>query len=181
MKNFKLWLEASKEKPAVFLDLDETLVKTRIVQTNEEIKSDDKTFKYENDSYITTLRPHAIKFINSLKRKANVYIFTHGKQKFQEKVIELHSLPIHKDHLFGIERYSKAPKLNNFILVDDLGFNTSGVQHKLNNLGSFPEYDTENFKYKPINNFINIKPFLGDPKDNELLAILPKIEKRLNA
>lgn len=181
MKSFKLWLKTFKEKPAVFLDLDETLVKTRIVSPNEKINPKDKTFKYDDDSYITTLRPHTIKFINSLKTKANVYIFTHGNQKFQQKVIELHNLPIHKDHLFGRERYNKVPQLDNFVLVDDLEFNTSGIQHKLNSLGSFPKYDTENFEYKPVNNFINIKPFLGNPEDNELLKILPEILKRLYA
>jgi len=181
MKNFKLWFENLEEKPSVFLDLDETLVKTRIVNTNEKTEPKDKKFKYNSDYYITILRPHAVNFINSLKQKANVYIFTHGKQKFQEKVIELHNLPISKKHIFGRENYNKVPKLNNFILVDDLGLSTAGAQDKLNALGSFPEYDKENFKYKPINNFVNIKPFFGDPNDKELLNVLPKILERLNA
>lgn len=179
--NFKIWLENSEKKPAVFLDLDETLVKTRIVNPHEKTKLKDKKFKNKNNLYVTTLRPHAIKFINLLKQKADVYIFTHGKQKFQEKVIELHNLPIEKNHIFGRENYSKVPKLNNFILVDDLELSTAGAQDKLNALGSFPEYDKENFKYKPINNFIKIKPFFGDPNDNELLNVLPKILERLNA
>ena len=179
--NFKIWLENLKEKPAVFLDLDETLVRTRIVSKNEETKPEDKLLKNENSTYITTLRPHAIKFINALKEKANVYIFTNGEQKFQEKVIKLHSLPIEKNHIFGRENYNKVPQSNNFILIDDLEFNTSGVQGKLNALGLNPEYDQKKFEYKPINNFMKIKAFLGDPDDNELLNILPKIEKRLNA
>lgn len=181
MKNFKLWFENLEKKPSVFLDLDETLVKTRIVSPNEKTMPEDKVFKYDSDSYATTLRPHAVNFINELKQKADVYIFTHGKQKFQEKVIKLHNLSIDKNHIFGREKYDKIPKFSNFILVDDLELSTAGAQDKLNALGSFPEYDKENFKYKPINNFIKIKPFFGDPNDNELLNVLPKILERLNA
>ena len=43
--DFKIWLENSEKKPAVFLDLDETLVKTRIVNPNEKTKLKDKKFK----------------------------------------------------------------------------------------------------------------------------------------
>jgi len=197
---FKLWLENAENKPNIFLDLDETLVKTTFVPTSmledkELVEKINHLGGKIGSDFVTFLRPHAKEFIKELKSFANVFILTNGKRKFQKNIIKLLEIPIKEKNIFGREDYdgssNKLPQSENSILIDDLSLNTSGVQSKLNAMGINPKYDDEKFEYEPVKNHIKIKIFDLNPfdiiknsnnkkenfNDKELINILPKIKE----
>lgn len=178
--NFQIWLE-QKEKPIIFVDLDETLLSTVYLQNaGGWIKDKEEYYKISNtlnywkqrgekiikqgkDTFLTRMRPHADTFLNKLKKLGEVYVLTSGRTEFQQKVAKLHGFDV---PVIGKDKYNLVPKSENPILIDDLPIDSGGAHEKLEAIGG------------KISNYVKVNPWFGDnPNDNELIAIFPQILK----
>ena len=143
--------------PALFVDLDETLVKSRCVLQNEVARYEDAGWKQltvwdtrrdERVYYMTRARPCAARFMEVLRCTRPTFILTTGGEAFQTRVCEAHG--IESDELFGSESlstreepealYWRIPLTKCPILLDDLRPEQAGCDAKLRALQGLLPY-----------------------------------------
>ena len=146
--------------PAFFVDLDETLVKSKCVLQSEVARYEDAGWKTltiwdtrrdERVYYVTRARPYAQRFMEALRCVAPTFVLTTGRETHQLRVCDAHG--IKADALFGRESlspreepealYWRIPLTPYPILLDDLRPEQAGCATKLRALqGLLPYEDT---------------------------------------
>jgi hypothetical protein len=185
-QTFKQFFEMISNNPAFFVDFDETLVSSnRVNKFNDELQEliDDQDvnkylFEDRGQNWVSFLRPHAIEFLNELKKLGNVYILTAGAKEFQLPIKKYFHMPISDDHVFGPNQYFEVPYFKNAFLIDNLHFHASDIIDKLTVMGHAPEYSDQDNEYIENDRHIQVKPFYYQNigTDNELVNVLNFIQ-----
>ena len=159
-------LQKFKPPPKVFgkktlvLDMDETLIHSSEIPPHKDVQF----FKSGNPEFFVYKRPGLDAFLDSIKDKFEVFVFTHGERNYAEPVLDV-LMPwlddyhrLYRDSCDGKNGPCKNLKLlerdkHDMILVDD-----SSIAQKKN-----PK------------NTIRIKDWHGTPYDTALIDWLPPI------
>ena len=168
MKSFKEFME--KDKPIIYIDLDETLIHTSKWYFNpysipmDMVESKNGVVLNINDStYLSFPRPKAKEFLIECIKIARTVIITAGGGPFQREVVEKLELPVKE--IYGFGEYHSAPKSKKSLLLDNAPLNDSKTLNKMFNL----EMNE--------NQYIPIKPWYADDEnDDELMSVLPIIQ-----
>ena len=179
----------NSNKNTLILDLDETLVYVTDTKNNNlglpQIKFDyyicDESEKFIKENFnimskhkiqkassFLTVRPYFKKFINIVKNYyEEIFVFTSSQYSYAEEIIKI----IDKQKIISKIYSRKDCSFYNDIFYKDL----NKIKHDLSHviiIDNYPEsYLLQNF------NGIPIPPFLGDPKDNELMKLIPILER----
>lgn len=187
----------------IYVDLDETLVCTKLFLTGSNFLSPDlqeefrKNYLFPNKlkaiyeqageqvigDYVTRLRPFALPFCETLLTLAPTVVLTNGITNFQKQVIKLHKIPIKE--VYGRDNYHNVPPSSNGILIDNDNLTSGNMQNKLKAIGFTKRVTTHKFSqmgsFIITDRIVNVKPWFGDDfDDQELMNILPKIERLVN-
>ena len=188
-KNFSNKKIFKINKSTLVLDLDETLVYV-IEEKNDNLSLPQIPFEYlildenensekeimgnvENESiekarnYII-IRPGFSKFITQVKKYFDeIFVFTSSQYSYAEEIIKI----IDKNKIISKIYSRKDCSFYNDIFYKDLNKIKKDLSQTII-IDNFPEtYLLQRFNGLPI------PSFMGDPKDNELLKLLPILEK----
>ena len=188
-KNFSKEKIFKPNKSTLVLDLDETLVYV-IEEKNDNLSLPQIPFEYfilddnetsiqetmrnvENESiekarnYII-IRPGFSKFITQVKKYFDeIFVFTSSQYSYAEEIIKI----IDKNQIISKIYSRKDCSFYNDIFYKDLNKIKKDLSQTII-IDNFPEtYLLQHFNGLPI------PSFMGDPKDNELLKLLPILEK----
>jgi hypothetical protein len=144
---------AQSQKTAYFVDLDETLLHQHTDESKGQRPLEDifydilgqnptaeekqkflsQAIVIEKNSYplYVFVRPDAHEFLAALKAKGPVAIYTAGMTKHQTMIARLCGFDV---PLFGRDSTPVIPPGHDYILIDDLDFQSNGVQTKLAHL-----------------------------------------------
>ena len=125
-------------------------------------------YKIKKSTSYLTIRPGFTKFINEVKKYyEQIIIFTSSQYSYAEEIIKI----IDKKNIISKIYSRKDCSFYNDVFYKDL----NKVSQDLSNviiIDNYPEsYLLQHFNGLPISSFV------GDPKDNELLKLLPILEK----
>ena len=175
----------NSKKNTLVLDLDETLVYVTDIKNNflglPQIKFDyyvfDESEKFIKEnlnkfgfhkiikaSSFLTVRPYLNKFLNIVKNYyKEIFVFTSSHYSYAEEIIKI----IDKQKIISKIYSRKDCSFYNGIFYKDLNKIKNDLSHTIIIDNSPESYLLQTF------NGIPIPPFVGDPKDNELLKLLP--------
>lgn len=154
----------------VFVDLDETLIHTIVLES----ESEQTIQSLANDGYfvqrfikphLTKLRPFAHEFLRELTKRHSIYMFTNGNDFYANAILEY----------FNLKQYFKKvyAKQNSHMIVSDFG---TSFDFKLID-DATPGSDTYKIKSGILqqdigSRLISIKPYDCERDDFQLLTIL---------
>ncbi len=189
ISNIKNSMIKNKIKSTLVLDLDETLVYVTDMKNDDlpimqipfeyyvyddselYIKKNMKIQDYQNMEKATNyliIRPGFNKFISEVKKYFDeIFIFTSSQYSYAEKIVKI----IDKNKYISKIYSRKDCSFYNDVFYKDL----NKIKKDLSNtiiIDNFPEsYLLQHFNGLPI------PSFMGDPNDNELIKLLPILEK----
>ena len=189
ISNRKNSMIKNKIKSTLVLDLDETLVYVTDMKNDDlpimqipfeyyvyddselYIKKNMKIQDYQNMEKATNyliIRPGFNKFISEVKKYFDeIFIFTSSQYSYAEKIVKI----IDKNKYISKIYSRKDCSFYNDVFYKDL----NKIKKDLSNtiiIDNFPEsYLLQHFNGLPI------PSFMGDPNDNELIKLLPILEK----
>lgn len=199
---FKIWLENNiTAYPYIFLDLDETLVKTVKVSDVEEAKqrikelqSDTRPlaatilknrekeiatykrgipFRIIDEERIIIPRPHLKECLQQLSSLGILCILTAAMPLYATTIIKtLHFDEMFNGRIYGMRTVPQISADSSWVLVDDL---ESSFGHKADALGA----NLDQLEQLKMQHYIPIMPFHGEENDNELSSLPTKIRARL--
>lgn len=158
----------------IVLDIDETLLHSSIVNQPFDFK-----FDIDGLTYYTKKRPHLKEFLEYCFENFNVAIWTAADKDYAEVILQ--NINISKsDLLFFYTKQNCSIKYNSETRNYDIIKPLDKVKYKisLNNILIVDDIiETARNNY---GNIINIKKFMGDDNDNELLKLISYLEKIKN-
>lgn len=183
------------EKPIVFVDVDETLVRSLYAFQGRLTPTKNITVQDIDDgeSKVSSMaRPDAIEFLTALNElDYDVIICTSGSLEFQTLVLETHGIKNYKE-IIGFREMEGTPKNIQvpWVLVDDCDGSTTCIQDKMRYLGVEGVQQIE-FTYgdekkqlieKLINpSLIHVAYFGGNEDVQPLMSYIPEINEKIKA
>lgn len=163
----------------IFVDLDETLVRTLCPDYGDKIPegTPETATRVKRDGseskYYSIIRPGAEEFLKQLRTLANkVYILTSGGTAIQSQVISRLGLDKYVDGVFGSDRYTKVPKGGITILIDDSNPRGRGVRTKMVDAMGVEEGEEQR-------QLVTVPGFMGDPNDAGLTGVADEVKAKI--
>lgn len=156
---------------AIFIDLDNTLLNTEIVYSEQERSRVKGTgwAPYNADSeeiiYRSQLRPYTEEFLLELGSNFSLYLLTSGDRIFQTHILKQHRINHYFAAIFGRQDITQAINLvkplvpgKPALLVDDLPPGSIGFNQKFKAIGILPDElgDFSNLPYSEKNALLSI-------------------------
>lgn len=141
--------------------------------------------------YISTLRPNAREFCRALRGMAKrVYALTAADTEYQRRILASHGMDKLLDGVYGQESFGSTVGSGPAILVDDCDpmhprtvtkIDCMGVHcEKLaRHAGSISHFSS--IRKVMDMHYVGVSPFMGDPRDDGLMGLIPAIEAKLKA
>ena len=154
-------------KPLLVLDLDETLV-------HSDYKRHLGLFHFEKYGYFIHARPWLLPFLQNVQSLFDIGLWTAGDLVYGEAIADFYVRPVLTPiFVFGRNRCRMKRDLDDLLGVGDGTFNATKPLSKLKKYG-YPLKRTLIVEDSPekvrgnYGNAIYIKPFEGDPEDDQL-------------
>lgn len=165
----------------IFVDCDETLVKTTPLQPGQKFPKEAQEVFFMGRRCASTVRPSALPFLKAVSQmcNANVHILTFGHPELQDQVLKAHGLRQHIREIFG-EHDPKPLCAGSWVLIDDLPLFSAGLEFKLRRLGiDRLQFTRRAWRTMGKLHVVHCKPFLGSNDESPLTQLLMLIEKKL--
>jgi len=148
----------------VIFDLDETLV--HAVETSLPIQHD-----FEVGPYLVHERPHLRELLAFAAERFDLAVWSSSSTEYVSAIVEHLFVPSHQlKFAWSVEKcvQREDPGSNGYIYIKDLR-KVQGQGYTLDRI-TIVDDSPEKIKRQPRNH-IQVKPYRGDPSDNELLAV----------
>ncbi len=184
-----------------FVDLDETLICSELASDTQRrlehgyhlpeaiplIKSS-PTIEVRGENYVIVPRPHVSEFIESLNNMGDVYILTSSDPEYANKIVDVLNISAQvlstRDFEASSPEQMEDPNRGpgsikrligdvEFVLIDDLPLDCSGMNRKMNLLGVEDSQDHGKYSVQVKRWVLGGRFF--DPNDTELLDILRQL------
>ena len=163
-------------RPLVVLDLDETLVHTRLVLGTPQETPDHYFFGDNYNCYVVVLRPHLRRFLKEVSDNYDIGIWTAGGTEYAQFVVSI--LPLEVDPVFVWDDRRCVKKT--VTMSHELESTTIIIKPlaKIWRKGYYNKFTTVVVDNTPstfsrnYGNAIQIKDFTGDENDDGLLQTL---------
>jgi TFIIF-interacting CTD phosphatase-like protein len=183
LNNFNELYKFDEKKLNIILDLDNTIVYTKIIDSSDFIKI--KYFEIFNNNnllgkfniddktYFVYIRPYFLYFLNTIKMYFNLYIYTNSHSIYCKNIIDLLTK---KYSYFEIKKVICRNASNSLIKQLSAFCDNYDDLHFLYGIPSYNEFtkisiiiddDIDIWKYDS-DNLINVKPFNGYNENNDL-------------
>ncbi|KAH3742600.1 carboxy-terminal domain RNA polymerase II polypeptide A small phosphatase 1 [Pelomyxa schiedti] len=157
----------SRKRKTLVLDLDETLIRT----SYEPIPNPDFVVKVEGQRAYVKKRPGVDRFLNTLKDKYELVLFTASAREYAEPVLNF----LDVNRVFSARLYRDSCSLVGGMFVKDL----SRLGRDLNQV-ILVDNSPVSYSLQPQNG-LPISSFVGDSEDNELFTLLPFLNTAANS
>ncbi|KRY65242.1 CTD small phosphatase-like protein 2-A [Trichinella pseudospiralis] len=153
-------ISTNNDKLTIVFDLDSTLVFSR-----REIQFDEQC-SIELIKYCVAIRPHCRTLLETIRPFCNIVVYSAGSRRYVHDVVE---------HLDGEKKFFDKVlnrnncQLENGVFIKDLRKTGYPLERTV-----WIDDKVESFPFQPYNGIV-IKPWIGDPKDEEILRILKLI------
>jgi hypothetical protein len=191
----------TKNHTIVYVDIDETLVKTkRLYNDTDQVPEGwtlvQVTLAGKQVRAATVVRPSAKAFLEELNRRYEVHALTSGGCQFQDAVLQSVGLRHLIGTIYGGDSEHDISPPEFWVLVDDLKGWMSGVESKFMRLGYFARnlkcsqseqcrlpggghFQGERWQAVVERHLINCELFFGAEDKQALTDLLPEIESRM--
>lgn len=128
----------------------------------------------------TEARPSARTFLEELNLTYDVAVLTLGNSHFQEKVLGKLGLLNLVDAIYGPDNCESVPKMDRFVLIDDMEPFSVGITYKLRWLGHHKAGNLHNWPLLLHRHIVQCHPFGGGLDDGQPLTnLLEAVHERM--
>ena len=132
-----------------------------------------KLYKTRGEAYVVKRRPNVIRVLRELKKNHTLFVLTTATATYADDILKMLRLKGYFEAIYSRENIRHSTSLNcvdRFLLIDNLGVNTIGVQSKLSFIGGFNSVHDDKH--------ILISSYVGKD-DDDWLEIPNKIDERV--